>query len=96
MTRRRSGGRSATVCGEPGRNDRRLRRAFYRNRHAYYAPLWPWLECRAAALLQVPAWQLVKVGQIVGAFFAPLIAYLLWKRLAAPRFGHLSWAHRRR
>ncbi|GIJ72260.1 arabinofuranosyltransferase [Virgisporangium ochraceum] len=58
---------------------------FYKGLHAYYAPLFPWLEGRAAALFDVPAWHMVKVGEIVGAFVAPLLAYWLWKRIVSDR-----------
>ncbi len=60
---------------------------FYKGLHAYYAPLFPWLEGRAAVLFGVPAWQMVKVAEIVGAFVAPLLAYALWKRIVPDRLA---------
>jgi hypothetical protein len=60
---------------------------FYKGLHAYYAPLFPWLEGRAAVLFDVPAWHMIKIAEIVGAFVAPLLAYALWKRIVPDRLA---------
>lgn len=60
---------------------------FYKGLHAYYPPVFPWLEGRAAALFGVPGWHMIKVAEIVGAFVAPLLAYLLWKRIVPNRLA---------
>jgi hypothetical protein len=48
---------------------------------AEYPPLYPWLIGRSALLLDVPAWQLLPLAQILLTSFAVLAAFLMWQRL---------------
>ncbi|HET7327791.1 MAG TPA: arabinofuranosyltransferase [Nocardioidaceae bacterium] len=54
----------------------------YADLPGHYPPLIPWLEARAAVLLDRPGWQLVKVGQVVLSAAAPVLAYALWCRVS--------------
>jgi galactan 5-O-arabinofuranosyltransferase len=51
---------------------------------AHYPPLVPWLEARAANLVGVPGWHMVKYGEVVLAALVPLLSYALWRRVVAP------------
>ncbi|MFB4308367.1 arabinofuranosyltransferase [Actinomadura sp. GTD37] len=46
-----------------------------------YPPLFPWLVGRIAALLGVPAWQLLGDAQILTISGAVLLTFMLWTRL---------------
>jgi hypothetical protein len=54
---------------------------FLPNTPAEYPPLFPWTVGRVAALIDVPAWQLVGVGQVICTGLALLLGFLLWQRL---------------
>ncbi|WP_030486105.1 arabinofuranosyltransferase [Nocardioides aequoreus] len=48
---------------------------------AYYPPLWPWLQGRAAALLDVPGWTVMKPAQVLMCLVLPTLSWLLWRRV---------------
>jgi len=50
----------------------------------YYPPLLGWLQGRTAALLDVPAWTVMKPSQVLLAALVPLLAWCLWRRLVPP------------
>lgn len=62
---------------------------FYANRPSYYAPLYFWVLGRAADIANVPAWHMIKFGQIAGVLITPLIAYVLWRRHVDARMAAL-------
>ncbi len=53
----------------------------YRGLPAWYPPLSFWLLGRAAALLHVAPWQMVKVGLLASAFLVPVLTWPLWSRV---------------
>lgn len=53
----------------------------YQGLPGYYPPAWPWLQGRAAALLDVPAWTVMKPATLLAAALVPVLAYLLWRRV---------------
>jgi galactan 5-O-arabinofuranosyltransferase len=57
----------------------------YQGLPSYYAPGYFWILGRAAALTGVAPWHMLKFGTIAVAFLAPMISYLLWRRLVEPR-----------
>ena len=57
----------------------------YRDVPAFYPPLWFWTLGRTAALLGVPAWQMLKVGTILAGVLVPVAGYLLWRPVLGPR-----------
>ncbi len=58
----------------------------YRGLPSHYPPMIPWLEGHTATALGLPAWEMVKYGQILLAAAVPALAYLLWRRVVdAPR-----------
>ncbi len=54
----------------------------YRDLPAYYPPLWPWLQGRVAAALDVPAWTVMKPATLVAAAVVPVLSWLVWRRVA--------------
>lgn len=50
---------------------------------AEYPPLFPWLVGRAAVLLDVSAWKLLAVAEVVLLSLAVLTAFLLWRKLVS-------------
>lgn len=61
----------------------------YRGLPAYYAPLYFWTLGRTAALAHVAPWHMLKLGVIAVAFVAPLVSYLMWRPIVAPRTAAL-------
>jgi galactan 5-O-arabinofuranosyltransferase len=57
----------------------------YRNLPAYYPPLLPWLQGRAADLLGVPGWTVMKPTQLVVCLLLPIASWLLWRRVVPGR-----------
>ena len=55
----------------------------YRQLPTYYPPLWPWVQGRVAAVLDVPAWTVMKPAMLVAAAVVPVLSWLVW-RLVAP------------
>jgi len=53
----------------------------YRGLPAWYPPLSFWLLGRAAALLHIAAWHMVKVGLLATAFLVPMLSFPLWSRV---------------
>lgn len=53
----------------------------YKGLAAYYPPLWPWLQGRAAAALDLPGWTIMKPTQIVVCLLLPVLSWLLWRRI---------------
>ncbi|GAA4451791.1 galactan 5-O-arabinofuranosyltransferase [Phytohabitans houttuyneae] len=61
----------------------------YRDLPAYYAPAFFWVLGRAADLSGTAPWHMLKFGTITVAFLAPIVSYLLWRRIVAPRVAAL-------
>ncbi|WP_158630943.1 arabinofuranosyltransferase [Micromonospora inaquosa] len=61
----------------------------YRDLPAYYSPALMWLLGRAADLFGLEPWRLLKYGTLAIAYIAPIVTYLLWRRLVAPRIAAL-------
>jgi galactan 5-O-arabinofuranosyltransferase len=60
--------------------------AAYRGLPSHYPPMVPWIEGHAAVVLGLPAWEMVKYGQLALDAAVPILAYLLWRRVVdAPR-----------
>jgi hypothetical protein len=57
----------------------------YRGLPAYYAPAYFWVLGRVAALGGLAPWHMLKLGTIAVAFGAPILSYLLWRRIVPPR-----------
>ncbi|KQT89524.1 hypothetical protein ASG49_17470 [Marmoricola sp. Leaf446] len=57
----------------------------YRGLPAYYPPLLPWLQGRAADLLGVPGWTVMKPTQLLVCLLVPLLSWLLWRRVVPGR-----------
>ncbi|ROR91896.1 galactan 5-O-arabinofuranosyltransferase [Nocardioides aurantiacus] len=57
----------------------------YRGLPAYYPPLLPWLQGRAADLLGVPGWAVMKPTQLLVCLLVPLLSWLLWRRVVPGR-----------
>ncbi len=57
----------------------------YRDLPAYYPPLVPWLQGRAADLLGVPGWTVMKPTQLLVCLLLPLVSWLLWRRVLPGR-----------
>lgn len=53
----------------------------YADTPAYYPPALSWLQGRAAALLDVAAWTVLKPSQVLLAAVVPLLAYWLMRRV---------------
>ncbi|MCW2817273.1 MAG: hypothetical protein JWR42_60 [Marmoricola sp.] len=53
----------------------------YRGLPAYYPPLLPWLQGRAAALVDVPGWTVLKPAQLLVCLTVPTLAWTLWRRV---------------
>jgi len=53
----------------------------YRGLPAWYPPLSFWLLGRAAGILHVAPWRMVKVGLLATAFLIPVLTYPLWSRV---------------
>jgi galactan 5-O-arabinofuranosyltransferase len=53
----------------------------YRDLPSYYPPAVGWLEGRAAALLEVPGWEMLRPAEVLLAGLIPLLSYPLWCRL---------------
>ena len=51
---------------------------------AEYPPLYHWTLGRLAVVLHMPAWQMMKYGEIVLISLVPVLAYILWQRLVSP------------
>lgn len=62
---------------------------FYQNRPGYYAPTFFWVLGRTADLLNIEPWRMIKVAAVLGAFLAPLIVYLFWRRHLSLRIAAL-------
>jgi galactan 5-O-arabinofuranosyltransferase len=63
----------------------------FRGLHAFYPPAWFWLAGRAAHVLDIPAWEIVKPFTIITIGAALLLAYALWRIVLTPA-GALSAA----
>lgn len=61
----------------------------YRDLPAYYAPAFFWVLGRAADLSGTAPWHMLKFGTIGVAFVAPVVSYLLWRRIVSPRVAAL-------
>jgi galactan 5-O-arabinofuranosyltransferase len=61
----------------------------YRGRPAYYAPAFFWVLGRTAALTGTAPWHMLKAGTVAVAFLAPVVSYLLWRRVVPPRVAAL-------
>lgn len=61
----------------------------YRDLPAYYPVLWPWLQGRAADLLGVPGWTVMKPAQVLACAVLPVLAWTLWRRVLPP--GTAAW-----
>ncbi|BCB84178.1 arabinofuranosyltransferase [Phytohabitans suffuscus] len=57
----------------------------YRDLPAYYAPAFFWVLGRAADLTGTAPWHMLKFGTVAVAFAAPIVSYLLWRRVVSPR-----------
>ena len=57
--------------------------AFVRDLPTEYPPLYPWIVGHVARVLDLPAWKLFGVMQIVVMTFAFIAGYLLWRRLVS-------------
>lgn len=53
----------------------------YQGLPTYYPPAWPWVQGRAAALLEIAGWTVVKPATLVLVACVPLVAFLLWRRV---------------
>ena len=53
----------------------------YQDLAGYYPPAWAWLQGRAAALLDMPGWAVVKPATLVVAALVPLVAFFFWRRV---------------
>jgi galactan 5-O-arabinofuranosyltransferase len=62
---------------------------FYQLRPGYYAPTFFWILGRAADLLGVEGWRMMKVAAVLGPFLAPLIFYFFWRRHLDSRIAAL-------
>jgi hypothetical protein len=58
--------------------------SFVKDVTSEYPPLYPWLVGRAALLLDVPAWRLLPVVEILLISFAVVATFLMWRRLVPP------------
>ncbi len=61
----------------------------YRGRPAYYAPAFFWVLGRTAALTGTAPWHMLKFGTVAVAFLAPIVSFLLWRRVVPPRVAAL-------
>lgn len=59
----------------------------YRGLTAYYPPLWPWLQGRAADLLGLSGWQVMKPAQIAVCLVIVPLGWLQWRRALTPVTG---------
>ena len=50
---------------------------------SHYPPLFPWVVGHAAALLNVPAWQLLGLAETIAMSAAVVAGFALWQRLVA-------------
>ncbi|MEU4245398.1 arabinofuranosyltransferase [Actinoplanes sp. NPDC026619] len=57
----------------------------YKGLPAYYAPAYFWVLGRVAAIADITPWHMLKLGTITVAFVAPILSYLLWRRIVAVR-----------
>ncbi|WP_445259013.1 arabinofuranosyltransferase [Nocardioides aurantiacus] len=57
----------------------------YRDLPSYYPPLLPWLQGRAADLVGVPGWAMMKPAQLLTCLIVPLLSWLLWRRVVPGR-----------
>ena len=55
----------------------------------YYPPAYFWVLGRAASLLGADPWRLLKVGAVLTALLAPVLTFLLWRRLVPDRVASL-------
>lgn len=53
----------------------------YRGLPAWYPPLTFWLLGRAAGILHVAPWRMLKVGLLASAFLIPVLTFPLWSRV---------------
>jgi hypothetical protein len=51
---------------------------------AEYPPLFPWVVGRISALVEVPAWQLVGLAEVICTGLALVLSFVLWQRLVPP------------
>ncbi|MEO3819691.1 arabinofuranosyltransferase [Plantactinospora sp. B24E8] len=61
----------------------------YRGLPAYYAPTYFWVLGRAGDLAGVVPWHMLKYGTIAVTFLAPIVSYLLWRRIVTARVAAL-------
>ncbi|MFG2044407.1 arabinofuranosyltransferase [Dactylosporangium sp. NPDC048998] len=61
----------------------------YRGLPTYYAPAYFWVLGRAADIASVEPWHMLKYGTIVVAFVAPIVSYLMWRRVVPTRTAAL-------
>ncbi|GIM88335.1 arabinofuranosyltransferase AftA [Paractinoplanes toevensis] len=57
----------------------------YKGLPAYYAPAFFWVSGRVAAVAGITPWHMLKLGTIAVAFVAPVLSYLLWRRIVSAR-----------
>jgi galactan 5-O-arabinofuranosyltransferase len=57
---------------------------------SYYAPGYFWVLGRVAALTGIAPFHMVKYGVIAVAFLAPVISYVMWRRLVPDRVAALT------
>jgi galactan 5-O-arabinofuranosyltransferase len=57
----------------------------YEDLPAYYAPTFFWVLGRAADLTGTEPWRMLKYGTVAVAFLAPIVSYLLWRRIVPAR-----------
>ncbi len=55
--------------------------AFIEGYPSEYPPLFPWLVGRGSLLVDVPAWRLLTIAEVLVTSLAVLAAFLLWQRL---------------
>ncbi|WP_156755919.1 arabinofuranosyltransferase [Actinokineospora pegani] len=55
--------------------------AFVRDVPSEYPPLFPWVVGRTSLLLDIPAWRLLGVAEVLLASLSVVAAFVLWRRL---------------
>jgi hypothetical protein len=57
----------------------------YKDLPSFYPPLYFWVLGRAATVLGVAPWEMLKVGMLIVAFVVPTGGWLLWRPAVGPR-----------
>lgn len=61
----------------------------YKGLPSYYAPLYFWVLGRAAAIAGIAPFHMIKFGAIAVAFVAPVLTYVMWRRIIPVRAAML-------